>query len=487
MKPATMLLLKRWFVRLGFPALVFAVVIAPLIVGSIWMYRASAGAFQFQHDVRVAQNARDDVLKAYLETEADIRGYAATNDSYFAAQYYARYRSFGPLSAKLESSAQSLDIANGRELITRERVAYNGWIRNVATIIVHHPRSPPRYLLRVVDPAYAASIVGADKQLGVLFDDATMRSESDRQRILRQILIASVSLVVLAAAILAALLYSRALAKRRTLVQRALYAEEQRITGMLQLALTPEGLPTIRGITLHAMYVPAASERQVGGDWYEVLELLDGRIFLMIGDVAGHGLKAAVTMNRARQAILAAAVVEVEPAAILKRANRVLCAQSAGMVTAACCLFDPKTMHLTYATAGHPPPVVVPPASAPYFLANGGAPLGVVDALELESFSAMLGSGWMLMLYTDGLVEEQHDVTGGERRLLSATECYRSASDPSAAIFAAIISGGQPRDDVAIVTMRIELHRLSWSESFDIPMVDTPVERVAFNATLRVE
>lgn len=482
-----MLLLRRWFVRLGFPSLVVAVAIAPLIVGSIWMYRASAGAFQFQYDVRVAQNARDGVMKAYLETEADIRGFAATDDPYFAAQYNARYRSFGPLSTKLESSVRSLNIASGRELITRERVAYERWIRNVATIIVQHPRSPPRYLLRVVDPAYTAAIFHADSQLGVLLDDATMRSESDRQRFLRQILIASVSLVVLAGAILAALLYSRALAERRTLVQSALYAEERRVTGMLQLALTPERLPAIRGIALHAIYVPAGSERQVGGDWYEVFELLDGRIFLMIGDVAGHGLKAAVTMNRARQAILAAAVVEVEPAAILKRANRVLCAQSVGMVTAACCLFDPKTMRLTYATAGHPPPVVVPLASAPYFLANGGAPLGVVDALELESFSATLGSGWMLMLYTDGLVEEQHDVMGGERLLLSATECHRSASDPSAAIFAAIISGGQPRDDVAIVTMRIAGRRLSWSESFDIPMVGTPVGRIAFNATLRVD
>lgn len=453
--------------RFGLPLLVVAVVIAPLIVGSMWMYRASAGAFQFQHDVRVAQNARDGVMKAYLETDADIRGFAATNDSYFAAQYYARYRSFGPLSAKLENSARKLHIASGRELITRERVAYERWIHNVATIIVHHPHSSPRYLLRVVDPAYAASIFRADKQLGALFDDATTRSEDDRQRILRQILVASVSLVVLAAAILTALLYSRALAERRTLVQIALYAEERRITGMLQLALTPERLPAIRGIALDAIYVPAASERQVGGDWYEVLELLDGRIFLMIGDVAGHGLKAAVTMNRARQAILAAAVVEAEPAAILKRANRVLCAQSVGMVTAACCLFDPKTMHLTYATAGHPPPVVVPPTSAPYFLANGGAPLGVLDALELESSSALLGRGWMLMLYTDGLVEERHDVVAGERLLLSATDRHRSAIDPSAAIFAAIISGAQPRDDVAILTMRITGRRLSSSESLD--------------------
>lgn len=161
-------------------------------------------------------------------------------------------------------------------------------------------------------------------------------------------------------------------------------------------------------------------------------------------------------MNRARQAILAAAVMGTEPAEILERANRLLCVQSGGMVTAAICLFDPNTMRLDYATAGHPPPIVAPAASAPYFLPNGGAPLGVVDDLKIESAAVILGEGWTLTLYTDGLIEEERDLIASERVLLSAAARYRSFSDPASALFDATISGRQPLDDVAILTMRID-------------------------------
>jgi serine phosphatase RsbU (regulator of sigma subunit) len=457
----------------GIPLLVIALVIAPLIVGSTWMYQASASTFAFEHSVRVAQHARDGVMKAYLATEADMRGFAATNDPYFAQRYRLRARSFEPLAATLEGVIGGVGISGGRVLIERERRTFHAWLRNVAAVIIANPRTAPSRLLRTADPAYAATMFATDERIGVRLDDASAAAESDRQRLLRTILLASVLLVLVAAGSAAILLYLRAVARRRSDVQYALYAEEQRISAMLQAALAPQQLPAIPGVTLHAIYVPAESERDVGGDWYEALALRDGRAFLTIGDVAGHGLTAAVTMNKARQAILAAAVVETEPAAILRRANRVLCSQSAGMVTAACCIFDPATGRLDYATAGHPAPIVATALGA-RALANGAAPLGIVDEIDIVSNAVMLAPASLVLLYTDGLLEEQRDVVAGEAELVAAAQRFRAAGDPACAIFDAVIGPRAPRDDVAVLTMTLEALTARDSERRRLTDADLP-------------
>jgi serine phosphatase RsbU (regulator of sigma subunit) len=201
--------------------------------------------------------------------------------------------------------------------------------------------------------------------------------------------------------------------------------------------------------------VPAALERQVGGDWYEALELRDGRILLLVGDVAGHGLDAAVIMNRARQAILGAAIRADDPSSILNAANRmILTSQSAGMVTAVCRVFDPHTVQLVYATAGHPPPIVAFGSGA-RALQYGGAPLGVVDDLELASFECAPDRGSLVVLYTDGVIEGQLDVVRGEEMLVAAAGLHREADDPATAIFESMFGQSRPRDDVALLTMRV--------------------------------
>jgi serine phosphatase RsbU (regulator of sigma subunit) len=176
----------------------------------------------------------------------------------------------------------------------------------------------------------------------------------------------------------------------------------------------------------------------------------------MIGDVAGHGLSAAVVMNKARQAILGAAVTEVDPARILQNANHSLATRTTEMVTAACCVFDPRSMSVRYATAGHPPPIIAPTRARAYTLCNGGPPLGIIDDLGLHSSSYTFEAGSMLVLYTDGLIEEERDIVASEDRLLCSVEKSRDSIDPAACIFAAMLPGKRPRDDVAILTMRLE-------------------------------
>jgi serine phosphatase RsbU (regulator of sigma subunit) len=123
------------------------------------------------------------------------------------------------------------------------------------------------------------------------------------------------------------------------------------------------------------------------------------------------------------------------------------------MVTAVCCVFDPGKMQLVYATAGHRPPIVAA-RSGVGAMEYGGAPLGVVDDPQLSSFECALEPGSLLVLYTDGAIEDQLDAVHGESLLIAATRRHREARDPAAAVFASMFGQSRPRDDVAILTMR---------------------------------
>jgi serine phosphatase RsbU (regulator of sigma subunit) len=434
-----------------------ALAILPLVVGSIWIYGASAGAFRLQHQIRIAQNGRNDVMRLFLAMEDAVRGFAATGDPFFAAVYHRNHAAFTALARNSEAELAGLEGPEyAPQLIGDEERAYRRWTEAVGSPIADGHRLGPQAadLLRNADTKLAARMAADDHRLATLLDDIASESDVRRQTLLRRILLGTVALVLAAAALLATLLEARAAAARRELRQTVLYEEEQRVTTLLQTALIPDQLPPIARVDLSAIYVPAALERQVGGDWYEALELRDGRILLLVGDVAGHGLDAAVIMNRARQAILSAAIRADDPSRILSTANRILTTQSAGMVTAVCCVFDPVSMLLVYATAGHPPPIVAA-ASGARAMGYGGAPLGIVDDPELSSFERTLEPGSLVVLYTDGAIEDQLDTLRGESLLIAAAGQHRDASDPAAAIFASILGEGRPRDDVAILTMRV--------------------------------
>ena len=153
---------------------------------------------------------------------------------------------------------------------------------------------------------------------------------------------------------------------------------KEQIVETLQQIYIPRAFPTVPGISFDAVYVPAEDDARVGGDWYDVFRLPDGRLAFSVGDVAGHGLHAAVTMGAIRQAIYVASLDSPDPAVVLRSVNRVLLLQQAGMATAIVGFLDPRTRVITYASAGHPPPLVAGPSGA-RFLEPGGIPLGILD------------------------------------------------------------------------------------------------------------
>jgi serine phosphatase RsbU (regulator of sigma subunit)/anti-sigma regulatory factor (Ser/Thr protein kinase) len=230
-----------------------------------------------------------------------------------------------------------------------------------------------------------------------------------------------------------------------------------RIGEVLQQALLPPSLPASDGYTFKAFYMPAGEERLVGGDWYDAFRLPDGRVALSVGDVAGHGLPAAVTMGEVRQAFRIAALAEREPDAVLSLADRLLLLRDdAVTVTAIFAIYDPHDHLFRYATAGHPPPVLATP-EATFTLPHDGLPLGIQLDCDRRCWDFTLSPGSLVVLYTDGLIENNRDIVDGENRLLEAIDAAGCRASENAAEFINhhVLEDRRASDDVAIVTLRV--------------------------------
>ncbi|MEA2663736.1 MAG: hypothetical protein QOI11_680, partial [Candidatus Eremiobacteraeota bacterium] len=245
---------------------------------------------------------------------------------------------------------------------------------------------------------------------------------------------------------------------RKVNAERIRAEAEQSVAAQLYEAFQ-QRLPVLRSLGFSATYVPA-STGATGGDWYDAFELPDGRILFSIGDVAGHGVEAAVAMGRARQAILAVALGATDPGEVFERANLTMMLQDTKFATAICGYVDPATLRVTYATAGHPPAIMVGADHMARHLPYDGLPLGVAHDAAYPSFEVQAEHGALLVLYTDGLLEYDRDLFAGERRILEAvsTVASRRIDNPAAAIRDAIFARYEPTDDVAVMTIAFAQH-----------------------------
>jgi PAS domain S-box-containing protein len=235
------------------------------------------------------------------------------------------------------------------------------------------------------------------------------------------------------------------------------YEREHRIAETLQRSLLPEKLPEIEGLELAARYLPAGTETAIGGDWYDAMELPDGRVALVVGDVVGHGLRAAAIMGQLRTASRAYAQVEPSPAEVVARLNRLIVGgEEEGMATVLFLVLDRDNGRVVFTSAGHPPPLVLGPGG-PRFLEGGrSVPVGAADPAVFREGEDTLAPGSTLLLYTDGLVERR-DVPL-EHRLAQLAAAAGAAGgelpDLCAQIVSAVLGRSEPGDDVALLAVR---------------------------------
>jgi integral membrane sensor domain MASE1 len=226
----------------------------------------------------------------------------------------------------------------------------------------------------------------------------------------------------------------------------------------LQRALLPQRFPSITGLAAAARYLPSSEGLSVGGDWYDVVARPDGRGAIVVGDVVGHDVTAAAAMGQLRSAMTAIVVESADPGAALVRLDAYPTGDDIGFVTVLQADFDPVSLVVRYACAGHPPPLLVGRSgearflmdgrSGPLFATSGPRPFGTVRA----------ASGSLLICYTDGLIERpDRSLYDGMTALARACLTHRGLALPAMAdqIVSDLVGGRPLVDDVALLVVAL--------------------------------
>jgi PAS domain S-box-containing protein len=308
--------------------------------------------------------------------------------------------------------------------------------------LTRHPDDSPLHISTVAEPGRPASVTGAGTTVGYPDGAMVVWLEWDPpyhfeagDRSLFALLCACVG---------------------QAMHRAHLFDEQNKVALALQRSiLGPSELPS--GFAVR--YEPAGRPLEVGGDWYDVVELDGGRIGVVVGDCVGRGLSAAVVMGQLRSACRALLLEIGAPARVLAAldefAGRV---PGAACTTVFCGILDPATGMLSYSSAGHPPPIVVHGDGGSTLLEDGlSVPLYVVPGMFRPEAEVAIPLESTLLLYTDGLVERRRQVI--DTGIAKAAEAMRAARNVEVETLAQRIMTDLPPDggfddDVAVLVYR---------------------------------
>jgi len=249
----------------------------------------------------------------------------------------------------------------------------------------------------------------------------------------------------------------------REMAQRERLNRELEIAQEVQAYLFPQHLPPVTGLDYCGQCRPA---REIGGDYYDFLELPEGELGIAIGDVSGKGIGAALLMASLEATLRAQAVVRHDLVDLIKQVNRLVSEASSAnrYATLFYAEYDPRTLQLSYVNAGHNPPIVLRHSATGcevMRLETGGPVIGLLrHSYQQETIS--LRTGDQVVLFTDGISESMnvHDEEWGENRLIQCIENCRGLSthEAMAKIFAAadaFSAGASQHDDMTLVVLRV--------------------------------
>jgi serine phosphatase RsbU (regulator of sigma subunit)/PAS domain-containing protein/anti-sigma regulatory factor (Ser/Thr protein kinase) len=262
-------------------------------------------------------------------------------------------------------------------------------------------------------------------------------------------------------------------------------------TMTLQHSLLPRTLPAQGAVDIATRYLPAVSRAGVGGDWFDVIPLSGTRVALVVGDVVGHGIRAAATMGRVRTAVRTLADVDLPPDELLSHLDDLVIhlsaeeatadAETAGGVGTTClyAVYDPVSRRCALARAGHPPPAVVTPDGGVHLLdVPAGPPLGL-GGLPFEAFEAELPEGSLLALYTDGLLEgRDHDIDEALDKMFAALIRPAQSLDSVCDRVLSSMLSHRPDDDIALLIARTHALHADRVATWDLPF-DTAIVTLA--------
>ena len=250
----------------------------------------------------------------------------------------------------------------------------------------------------------------------------------------------------------------------REMAQRERLNRELEIAREVQEHLFPQRLPSVPGLDYCGRCRPA---REVGGDYYDFLELPEGRLGIAIGDVSGKGIGAALMMASLQASLRAQASVGHDLAELMKRVNNLIYKASSAnhYATAFYAEYDPRSGQLSYVNAGHNPPAILRKSDAMcqvFRLGTGGPVIGLLQQSSYEQASFPVKPGDLIVLFTDGLSESMnaHNEEWGEDRLIEFARTWHGA--PAFEAMTRILSaaeafaaGAPQHDDMTLVVLRI--------------------------------
>jgi phosphoserine phosphatase RsbU/P len=236
---------------------------------------------------------------------------------------------------------------------------------------------------------------------------------------------------------------------------------EHRIAEELQRSLLAGDIPADPRLEVGVDYRPAVADLEVGGDWYDAFPTDGGSVALVVGDVVGRGVEAAAVMGQVRSALRALASTGLAPGAVLEGLDGYAERHRVGeMTTVAYADVDLESGALRFASAGHPPPLLVRPGEAPELVMGGrSVPIDahVLGRTPRADVELALPAGGLLVLYTDGLVERRGQaLEDGLRQVVAAVDRLRDrpAAELAAELPRAVLPGDGTRDDVCVVAAR---------------------------------
>jgi len=244
-------------------------------------------------------------------------------------------------------------------------------------------------------------------------------------------------------------------ADRAAAAVQSITAQNDRLAvAALQRSLVPSALPAVPGAEMAARYIPGSGV--VGGDWYDVFTLPSGELGVVMGDVAGSGLPAAVIMGRMRSALRAYALETLDPAEVLARLDRkMLHFEPNALATVLYAVIDPALDRMHIALAGHFPPVLAAPGQAAELAdVPAGMLIGILPGAQRPVSTVKIPPGALLCFFTDGLVERPGEVIDeGLARL-----CLALVAEPPdaacSAVMGALVGSEPTRDDIALLMIR---------------------------------
>jgi PAS domain S-box-containing protein len=267
------------------------------------------------------------------------------------------------------------------------------------------------------------------------------------------------------------------------ITERARYEHEHEIAATLQRALLPKELPRTEPVEMAVRYIAGGAGVEVGGDWYDAIELPGGQLAMMVGDVSGRGLQAGIVMAQLRMAARAYALESHDPPTLFERLDELLQQLDPyQMATLIYVVFDPLSFEIRFVSAGHPPPLVLASDGTASFIEHPpSVPLGVAWHIRRPEAVARLEPGTTLILYTDGLVERRGlSIEDGMSRLRQAAETAPPGIDALIDHVIASLVGGEAEDDVALLAVSFR----SPVQDLDLRLRADPKELASLRRTL---